>query len=130
MPRARVGHKLIRIPIQPEIAYDLAYHYDPRKDEELIKKHQKKLGELGEKFLGTLIEGKRLSPKQRLVILQKANPGDLRLKAIEACIVRGNKQWMAKFRDDPKAAYSEELAAVEKAIRDIDCEAKILETVG
>jgi hypothetical protein len=65
-----------------------------------------------------------------LVILQREYPKDLRLKAIQACIKRGSKQWMAKFREDPKSAYSEEMAAVERAVRDIDCEAKIMETVA
>lgn len=129
MPRARFNHKLIRIPIQPAVAYDLAYYYDPRKDEELLKKHEKRLGELAVQFMKVLLNKRRLSPKQRLIVLFLEFPDDLRLKAIQACIKRGSKQWMEKFREDPKAAYNEELAAVEKAVRDIDCEARLLETV-
>jgi len=130
MPRARVNHKLIRIPIQPEIAYDLAYYYDPRKDQELLVKHEKKLGKLAEHFLSTIIHGRLLTPKQRLVILQMEFPTELRLKAIKACIGKGSKKWDARFREDPRAAYKEEEEAVQRALRDLQCEAKIMETVA
>lgn len=129
MPRARVNHKLVRIPIQPEVAYDLAYYFDPRKDEELVKKHADKVGEFGVHMMSALRQQKMMTPKQRIVFLKMEYPRDMRLKAIESCIAKGSKKWLARFRSEPIKAYQEEADAVARAIRDIDCEAKILAAV-
>lgn len=129
MPRARFQHKLIRIPVQPEVAYDLAYYYDPRKDSELLKKHADKLGELGKKLLELEVMKKPFTPKQRMALLKMEFPWDMRLKAIQSCVAKGSKKWEAKFRECPRAAYKEESDAELRAIRDIDCEAKLLEAV-
>lgn len=129
MPRARYNHKLIRVPVPYQIAYDITYHYDYNKDGELIKKHWDRMGTVGKSLITTLSKGRRLTPKQRLLLLQFEYPEDSRLKMLKATIGAVDKKFAASFRANPETAYLEEEAAIQKAIRDRDCELKILSLV-
>jgi len=137
MPRIIHKRHLIRIPVPADIAYDVTYYYNPEGDREISLKHVERLlvgtenqKGLAKHFLSS-IQGKyELTIKQRLCLLQMEFPRDLRLKAIRACIEKANKKFEARFRADPHAVYLEEGTAISRALRDLECERKILATVG
>lgn len=126
MPRARTAGKMIRIPVPPEIAYDLTYFYPPKADKLLLLKWAEKLQEKGSLGLAAnfkaAYEGQRdLTPKQRLTLLMMENPQDLRLRVMKQQIEQcsgSSKRWGATFRRDPHDAYRQEALAVLKALKD------------
>jgi hypothetical protein len=140
MPRARLNHKLVRVPIPAELAFELTYYYDPQKDADLIRKHApvmlKSQGPasqgMAKGFLNALEKDIMLTPKQRLCLLEREFPSDIRLKAFRVAFNTPDKRFEAKFRADPQAAYDAESAAIARAIRarmDEDRALKVLEEV-
>jgi hypothetical protein len=123
MPRDNIRHHLARIPIHPDIAYDLTYHYPPKYDADLIRKHvpimlhgDSKIKSIAESLLKSFEKDILLTPKQRVVLLMKEFPHDLRLKAIRTCMAQKDRKWERSFRLDPKAAYEAEAAAISRAV--------------
>lgn len=127
MPRARTAGRLLRIPVPPEIAYDLTFYYPPEKDKPLLEKHAARLREakqdgLAGKLTEALQEKCKLTLKQRLMLLMWEFPGDLRLKVMKQQIENcsgSNKRWGAEFRRDPLAAYKAEADAVLRAEKEL-----------